>query len=90
MMRETNPRLPLWAKILFEAPELVKELLWQGKFPLVRGFFIDSITYILCRLDLIVIKSPSLLVTIQKFFRNSLEWIYKNWKSRVSVNGSLR
>jgi hypothetical protein len=85
MHKTTKIGNPLWAKILFEAPEYVYELLYKGMFPKLRKNVIDLFLKILVFSEQQRTK-PRVLKWVESTTLNVIEWINDNWKKTYTQN----
>ena len=83
MVEVATRRKPLWFKVIFELPELIKELLLKGVLPKTRKTIIDLSTKILIYCG----KRRKKLNTYVKWLENTtllvIEWINNNWKKKL-------
>lgn len=88
MHKTTKQDSPIWAKILFEAPEYIYELLYKGTFPRFRKNVIDSFLKVLvfCEQQR---KYSRGLKWVESKTHNVIEWINDNWKKTYFQNRFL-
>jgi hypothetical protein len=80
LIRETRARkFPLWAKIIFETPELLNELLCKGGFPRIRKGVIDISTKVINWCESRMEMFPNTMEYIQERTIQILEWINNHW-----------
>ena len=85
MIRETRPRkFPLWAKIIFETPELINELLSKGGFPRIRKKVIDITTKVINWCESKAEMFPKTMEYIQERTLQVLEWINNHWNKIIT------
>jgi hypothetical protein len=88
MIKTRKPNPPLWAKILFETPELVHESMLMGIFPEFRKKIIDVSIQTLSYCEYKRSSFPNILKWVKIRTLHLIEWINNNWKKQNIHTGS--
>ena len=73
---------PLWAKLVFEMPEYVNNLLLIGSFPHSRMRFINISNKVLSLIEKKSIPFPRFYLFTKSGVIFLLEWVNNNWKKQ--------
>lgn len=88
MFKETNYSRPLWARLIFEAPEYIHESLLKGNFPKIRIIVITLLNKLLLYSNNRLSSPSKIWFLINYQVIKFLDWVNNNWEKKVQLKGA--